>query len=104
MTDHPTYANLSDEERAGLDAREKGKARQRLLRWFRAIDNGALPPPVATASLALDAIEAEAVAAERVRLLPFLRHRATCALQAVRDNHPADEECTCGLREVWAAP
>ena len=46
--------------------------------------------------LALDA------ATERVaRLLPFIRHRATCALQAVRDNAPDDPACDCGLRETW---
>ena len=35
--------------------------------------------------------------------LPFIRHKATCLLNAVRDNPPDDESCTCGLREFWRA-
>lgn len=33
----------------------------------------------------------------------YLRHGATCALQAVRDNAPDDPLCTCGLREAFEA-
>lgn len=32
---------------------------------------------------------------------PYIRHKATCLLNAVRDNPPDDESCTCGLREFW---
>ena len=31
----------------------------------------------------------------------WLRHGATCNLQAVRDNPPDDEDCSCGLREAF---
>ena len=58
---------------------------------------------------AVEAIEFEA--GEQVRralaatglqkALPYIRHRATCLLNAVRDNPPWDESCTCGLREFW---
>lgn len=33
----------------------------------------------------------------------YLRHGATCYLQAVRDNPPDDPTCTCGLREAFQA-
>jgi hypothetical protein len=46
------------------------------------------------------AIEVEARHTALTAAIPFIRHRATCALQAVRDNHPDDSACTCGLREV----
>ena len=39
----------------------------------------------------------------RTLLLPFLRHRATCHLQADRDNAPWDDLCDCGLRDRWLA-
>lgn len=39
----------------------------------------------------------------RTMLLPFLRHRTTCALQGDRDNPPWDELCTCDLSERWLA-
>jgi hypothetical protein len=49
----------------------------------------------------LEVIEAEAVRSFAERVRPFVRHRATCQLQAVRDNAPDDELCTCGLRDLW---
>lgn len=36
------------------------------------------------------------------RWLPYLRHKAMCFLQAVRDNAPHDPLCTCGLADEWA--
>lgn len=54
------------------------------------------------------AIEQEVVSRESVgagldELLPYLRHTALCTLQAVRDNAPDDELCTCRLRERFLA-
>lgn len=49
-------------------------------------------------------IEADAIDTERARLLPYIRHAGTCYLQAVRDNAPDDELCSCGLATIWDAP
>lgn len=46
---------------------------------------------------------AEARADLAKRIEPFVRHRAFCDLQAVRDNAPDDGRCTCGLRDEWRA-
>jgi hypothetical protein len=54
------------------------------------------PPPPAEPTLDV----------ERLEELPpyrYIRHAATCLLNAVRDNPPDDDSCTCGLREWWLA-
>lgn len=63
-----------------------------------------LHPELASMGLAI-AISERAAAAPALdveRLHPYLRHTATCALQAVRDNWPGDPDCTCGLRAEYA--
>lgn len=47
-----------------------------------------------------DAARADAQPRLVAALLPYLRHTTTCALQAVRDNVPWDELCTCGLAQL----
>jgi len=75
-------------------------ARQRVVTALAFLHRTAGYPPVSF-NAELATIEAEAIAANRAALAPFLRHRATCYLQAVRDNAPDDPTCTCGLRELF---
>lgn len=84
MNPHSTYANLSDEERAGLDAR--GSARERLLTevtshtsspsyelWYRQTLDAIEADAVERYRAGMKRATREAVAAERVRLAEAFR-------------------------------